>query len=93
MTRNLANGFVITVAWSCKASVEGATALHGGKFTYENSSEQLEFIPYDELTEEIVLGWVYTALGSQKVEIEASLEAKVAKQLSFVYISGLPWVP
>lgn len=89
MIRDLSNGFVITVAWSCTASQESASAFYGGTTVYSQESES--FIPYDQLTEEIVLGWVYEALGDQKAEIEANLTAKVEKQLNPTTANGMPW--
>jgi len=92
MTRVLDDGFVINVAWACTASADGVGgAFHGGTTTYENNPGQPGFIPYDQLTEEIVLGWVYDALGDQKAEIEANLTAKVEKQLNPVTANGMPW--
>ncbi len=89
MTRDLSNGFVINVAWSCTASQDSASAFYGGTTVYTQESDN--FIPYDDLTEEIVLGWVYEALGGQKAEIEASLTAKVEKQLNPTTANGMPW--
>ena len=89
MTRDLSNGFVITVAWGCTASQDSASAFYGGTTVYAQESDN--FIPYDQLTEEIVLGWVYEALGDQKAEIEATLTAKVEKQLNPTTANGMPW--
>jgi hypothetical protein len=89
MTRDLSNGFVITVAWGCTASQDSASAFYGGTTVYTQESDSL--IPYDQLTEEIVLGWVYETLGDQKAEIEASLTAKVEKQLNPTTANGMPW--
>ena len=49
------------------------------------------FIPFDGLTEDVVLGWVWEALGDQKAEIEANLTAKVEKQLNPTTANGMPW--
>lgn len=92
MTRVIDDGFVINVAWGCQASAEGCGgAFHGGTTTYVNDPDQPDFIPYENLTEAIVLGWVYDALGDQKAEIEAGLTAKVEKQLHPTTANGLPW--
>jgi hypothetical protein len=91
MTRDLSNGFVINVAWACTASQDSASAFYGGTTTYVNNPDEPGFIPYDQLTEEIVLGWVHDALGDQKAEIEAGLTAKVEKQLNPTTANGLPW--
>ena len=91
MTRTTDTGFVIQVAWSCTAAQDSASAFYGGTTTYVNNPDEPGFIPYENLTEEIVLGWVYDALGDQKAEIEANLTAKVEKQLHPVTANGLPW--
>ncbi len=91
LTRDLSNGFVINVAWACTAQQDSASAFHGGTTAYVNNPDEPNFIPYDDLTEAIVLGWVWEALGEQKAEIEASLTAKVEKQLHPTTANGLPW--
>ena len=92
MTRVIDDGFVINVAWACQASAEGCGgAFHGGTTTYENNPDEPGFIPYENLTEEIVLGWVYAGLGDQKAVIEATLTAKVEAQLNPVTANGVPW--
>ena len=93
MTRDLSSGFVINVAWACTASAEGAGgAFYGGTTTYTNDPSEPGFIPYDQLTEATVLGWVYEGLGDQKAEIEATLTAKVEKQLNPTTANGVPWL-
>ena len=92
MTRVADDGFVIVVDWSCTANAIGALgAFYGGQSIYTNDPTEPNFIPYDQLTQEIVLGWVYTSLGNQKGEIEATLTAKVEKQLNPTTINGVPW--
>lgn len=92
MTRVINDGFVIVVDWSCTASATGVQgAFYGGQSTYTNDPTEPGFIPYDQLTEAQVLGWVFTGLGDQKAEIEATLTAKVQKQLNPTTANGVPW--
>ena len=92
MTRVIDDGFVINVAWGCTASAPGVQgAFYGGQDTYPNNPSEPGFIPYDQLTQEIVLGWVYAGLGDQKAVIEATLTAKVEKQLNPTTANGVPW--
>ena len=90
LTRDLSNGFVINVAWACTAQQDSASAFHGGTTTYENNPSEAGFIPYDDLTEAIVLGWVWASV--DKADIEATLTAKVEKQLHPVTANGIPWL-
>jgi len=101
MTRVINDGFVIVVDWSCTAgAVDSQTppqplpiqgVFYGGQSTYKNDPSEPGFIPYDNLTEAIVLGWVWDGLGPQKAEIEATLTAKVQKQLNPTTANGVPW--
>jgi hypothetical protein len=47
------------------------------------------YIPYDQLTEEQVVGWVQTSLG--KDTVEASLQSQIDAKIKPVQESGLPW--
>lgn len=92
MTRVLNDGYVIEVDWSCTASATGVQgAFYGGQDTYKNNPDQPGFIPYEQLTQDIVLGWVYAGLGDQKAVIEATLTAKVEAQLNPATANGVPW--
>ena len=93
MTRVLDDGFVIKVQWTCTASATGVQgALDGGQDTYTNNPDQPGFIPYDQLTQDIVLGWVWAGMeAGGKEAIEATLTAKVEKQLAPTTANGLPW--
>ena len=89
LTRDLSNGFVYQAAWGCTAQQDSASAFHGGTSTFEFTPDDPNFIPYDQLTEEMVLGWVWASV--DKAEIEANLTAKVEKQLNPTTANGLPW--
>lgn len=92
MEHLVSDGGVIVVNWSCTAAGGGKSSFYGDttKFDAPNPSSP-DFIPYDQLTEEVVLGWVFAALGDEKDTIEADRIAKVEKQLHPVVESGLPW--
>lgn len=95
MTRVVSDGFVVTVDWSCTAASgvfpDVKSAFAAGQEHYENNPDEPGFVPYDQLTEQIVLGWVFETLGDQKAKIEADLTAKVEAQLHPVTAEGLPW--
>ena len=98
-----ADGGVFLVYWSMVAASDGDpsyTAFDGGKLrlTYDPSSP--DFIPYADLTEDDVLGWVYTSLiegdetaDEAKLRVEADRDGKVQKQIAAAATtaSGLPW--
>lgn len=103
MTHMDSDGGVIIVYWSLIAQSDGTpsySATEGGKLrlTYDASSS--DFIPYADLTEANVLGWVYTSLiqGEEtateaKDRVEANRTAKVQGQIDRAasQASGVPW--
>ncbi len=85
------NGGVIAVEWSCTAEGGGKSAYYGGKSEFAPDPSAPNFVPYEQLTEDMVLGWVFAALGDEKTAIEADRIAKVEKQLNSTVASGVPW--
>jgi hypothetical protein len=60
-----ADGGVFLVYWSMVAASDGTpsyTASEGGKLRCEYDASSPTYIPYADLTENDVLGWVYTSL-------------------------------
>ena len=103
MTHMDSDGGVIIVYWSLIAQSDGTpsySATEGGKLrlTYDASSS--DFIPYADLTEADVLGWVYTSLiegdetaDEAKARVEADRTAKVQGQIDRAasQSDGVPW--
>jgi len=99
-----ADGGVFLVYWSMLAESDGSpspyTASEGGKLRCTYDASAAGFIPYADLTENDVLGWVYASLvqgdetaDEAKARIEAERTAKVQKQIdaAATTASGVPW--
>lgn len=86
LDREVSNGFVTTAHWSATAVDGDYTAS-----TYSTVSwaEGTPTIPYANLTEATVLGWVWESV--DKAATEASLAAQIALQKNPVVASGTPW--
>ena len=101
MTRNEADGGVVTVYWSCVASDGTFSATEGGKLRCEPDADAEGFVAYADLTQDDVLGWVYTSLiegeetaDEAKARIEANRTGKVQGQIdrASAQAEGMPWV-
>jgi len=98
-----ADGGVFLVYWSMVAASDGTpsyTASEGGKLRCTYDASASDFIPYADLTENDVLGWVYDSLiegdetaAEAKARVEADRDAKVQKQIdaAATTASGVPW--
>ena len=94
MEHNTADGGVIVAHWRVTDSetvgeeTYSASAYSTASFTYDASSP--DFIPYADLTEEVVLGWCWNA-DVDKDAVEASLTANIEEQKNPVTEAGVPW--
>ena len=88
MDRLTSDGFVVTVHYTVNAVDGDYTAYTYGTVSYtEQQGEQ--YIPYAQLTEAEVVGWVQDSLS--KDTVEASLAAQIEAQKNPVQESGVPW--
>jgi hypothetical protein len=87
MERKTSDGFVTTVHYNVSA-VDGeyTSSTYG---TVGFTEEDTDYTPYDELTQQQVIGWVQDSLG--KDTAEENLTAQIEAQKNPVSESGLPW--
>ena len=89
LERETADGFVMTAHYTVTA--EDGTYSSGayGSLGFERPDK---LIPFADLTEELVIGWVQDAFGAEKVtEILAALQAQLDEQRHPSKASGMPW--
>ena len=88
MDRLTSDGFVVTVHYTVNAVDGDYTASTYGTVGYTEQPDE-QYIPYADLTEAEVVGWVQESLG--KDTVEESLAANIALQKNPVVESGTPW--
>jgi len=92
LERNTADGGVVVAHWTCSdADGDYSGSVYGSMgFTYDASAAG--FIPYDNLTEADVIGWVQAEMGSEQVAAhEANVAAQIEAQKNPTQASGVPW--
>jgi hypothetical protein len=80
--------YITIVHWSCSGDDGTNTASSYGTVSF-NQEEGEEIIPFANLTEELVKGWMFEKLN--KEEVEAAVQAKLDELANPPLISGLPW--
>lgn len=88
MDRLTSDGFVVVVHYHVSATEGELFASTYGTTSY-TQEEGASFVPYESLTQEVVVGWVQAALG--KDVVEASLQSQLDALKTPVQQSGLPW--
>ena len=82
---------VITADWRCNGSQDQYSGTCYGSASFAPPSES--FTPYEDLTQDQVLGWCY-ANGVDQAAIEANVAAQINDQINPPVIAPpLPWVP
>ena len=86
LDREVSNGFVITAHWTATAVDGDYTASIYSTCSW---AEGTPVIPYENLTPETVLGWVWETVSKQATE--DALAANIALQKNPVTATGTPW--
>jgi hypothetical protein len=82
---------VITADWRCNGTQDQYSGTCYGSCSFAPPTG--EFTPYEDLTQEQVLGWCY-ANGVDQAAIEANVTQQIENQINPPVIAPpLPWVP
>lgn len=89
LEREVSDGFVFTAHWRLDAK-DGA--FSAGTYGAVSFSRPDSLIPFDQLTEELVISWVKEELGASEVaKLEKFLNEKIQNQKYPKTEQGLPW--
>jgi len=89
LERNLADGGVTICHWRASASDGDFSASSYGTAGFTPDPSSPDFVPYDDLTEAQVLGWVWESV--DKDATEAALQAKIDADMNPTTGTGVPW--
>jgi hypothetical protein len=85
LDRKTADGFVTTAHWTVTATDGDYSARSYGVCGFDGELTT----PYESLTKEQVLGWVWQKI--DKAAYEASLAAQIEAKKNPVSATGVPW--
>ncbi len=87
--------YVVQTYWTKTGTDEnGNTGVFSGATPFTANPDQTDFIPYDELTQEIVLGWIQPVVtGSYEEHVNAQIAKQIADKIDPVTEPALPWAP
>ena len=87
LDRQTSDGFVTTAHWTATATDGEYSASIVNTCSWSDGSPT---VPYDSLTKETVLGWIW-ANGVDKDAVEEALAAQIELQKNPVKATGVPW--
>ena len=92
LDRETADGYVFTAHYTVNATNETYKAGAYGSIGFEKPDT---LVPFADLTEETVVGWVKAKLNEENEDtvsnVEAVLQAQLDEQAAPTKASGLPW--
>jgi hypothetical protein len=89
LERETEDGFVFTAHYTVNADDGTYTSGAYGSIGFERPDN---LIPFSQLTETTVVGWVKEKFGEEKVaEIEAALQSQIDEQKHPTKAAGVPW--
>lgn len=90
LERETSDGYVFVVHYTVNANDGTYSAGAYGSLGLERPEDEL--IPFSELTEETIVGWVKDKFGEEKVQdILDALQAQLDEQRQPTKATGLPW--
>jgi hypothetical protein len=89
MERNTADGGVTVVHWRCEGVDGGYSLSSYGTVSKTPDASAPDFIAYDSLTQDTVLGWVWD--GVVRADIEQAITDKITAELNPTSTAGVPW--
>jgi hypothetical protein len=90
LEREIFDGYVYTVHYTVTAKDDVYCAVVFDSLDLKRPESDL--IPFADLTEEVVVGWVKEKFGAEKVqEILDALQAQLDEQRTPTKAAGLPW--
>lgn len=93
LERQLPSGLVYIAHWTCSA-VEGeySGSVYGTQGLEATDPESSTFVPYEDITEELALEWLFDAMQEEQVQAhEANVLSQIEAKKNPVTSSGLPW--
>lgn len=92
MERRADDSAVVVCHWRTVETLDGFSASQYGTESFTPDPTAPDFIPFEELTEADVIGWLESRWGEDGLAAkQAALSADIQNQMNPPVISGVPW--
>ena len=93
LKRTITDGVVNQVTWACESHYDNMDTRTTGELLVSGSASESGFIPYSDLTEDDVLGWVSSNINQSLIESQnsASIASYIVSTAAITEDTGLPW--
>jgi len=93
LKRTISSGVVTEVTYACESELSGSGTRKIGDLTLTGSTEDANFIAYEDLTQADVLGWVDSNVDKTVFETEnsSSIASSIVARAAITESNGTPW--
>jgi hypothetical protein len=96
LKRDQTTGLVFELSYLIMFELEDQKAHYFETIPINGSLDDQDFVPFENLTEDIVITWVKSIVGEEKIadlenKTRLILEEKIAKKIEQSFVEGLPW--
>ena len=75
--------YIVNAMWTLTGVQDQYSASIDGNTQFQVKPSDPSFVPYDQLTEEVVIGWVQASLGEQGIaNFEANVQGQIDSQIN-----------
>jgi len=83
--------YVVNVIWTLTGVDGQNTASIGGNTVFSSAEQPANFVPYDQLTQAIVIGWIpENAMASAQACVQGQIDSMITPPVSPAN-TALPW--
>lgn len=83
--------YVVNVLWTVTGVDGSNTASIQGNSTFNSADQETAFVPYDQLTEAIVIGWIPAdQIASAQANVQGQIDSMITPPVSPT-LTPLPW--
>jgi hypothetical protein len=88
------SNYVVQTYWTKTGTDEnGNTGVFSGATPFTPTPNQPDFVPFDQLTQAVVLGWIQPVAATYEDHINAQIAQQIAAKVNPVTEPNLPWAP
>lgn len=93
LKRTITDGVVTEIIYACESEFSGSGTRKIGELKITGSTEDVDFVAYENLTEDIVLGWVTSSIDTTAIETlcSSSIAEQILAQAAITVTNGKPW--
>lgn len=93
LKRTITDGVITEITYACESQLSGSSTRKIGNLTVVGSADDADFIPYEDLTQDDVLGWVDSNVDKTVFETEnsASIASSIVARAAITESNGTPW--